>query len=121
MRTARLTLVDQGGTDLSAGDLARFRYVGEELTAWTRVNQQDADLQRMQGVVHLLGGDFARASASLQTSFDLEPEAPSIRFFLGVARFGQQRFDEARTLLQQVPKTDPYYEAAQQQLRKLPQ
>jgi tetratricopeptide (TPR) repeat protein len=116
---ALLTLVEQGRTDLSPGDLARFRYVGEELTAWTRVNQQDPELQRVQGVVHLLSGDFARASAALQASFDLEPEAPSVRFFLGVAKLGQQRVEEGRTLLQQVPKTDPYYEAAQQQLRKL--
>ena len=86
-----------------------------------RGNQQDADLQRIQGVVHLLGGDFGRASASLQTSVDLEPDAPSVRFFLGVAKFGARRFDEARTLLQQVPRSDPYYDAAQQQLKKLPQ
>ena len=118
---ALLTLVDRGGTDMSPSDLARFRYVGEELTAWTRVNQQDPELQRVQGVVHLLGGDFARASASLQTSVDLEPDAPSVRFFLGVAKFGQRRFEEARGLLQQVPKTDPYYAAAQEQLKKLPQ
>ena len=118
---ALLTLVEQGGTDLSPSDLARFRYVGEELTAWTRVNQQDSELQRVQGVVHLLGGDFVRASASLQTSVDLEPDAPSVRFFLGVAKFGQRRFEEARALLQQVPKTDPYYAAAQEQLKKLPQ
>ena len=118
---ALLTLVDRGGTDLSPSDLARFRYVGEELTAWTRVNQQDSELQRVQGVVHLLGGDFGRASASLQTSVDLEPDAPSVRFFLGVAKFGQRRFEEARALLQQVPKTDPYYAAAQEQLKKLPQ
>jgi len=118
---ALLTLVDRGGMNLSAGDLARFRYVGEELTAWTRINQQDADLQRIQGIVHLLGGDFARASASLQTSVDLEPDMASVRFFLGVARFGQRRFDEARTLLQKVPASDPYYAAAQAQLKKLPQ
>jgi hypothetical protein len=118
---ALLTLVEQGRTDLSPGDLARFRYVGEELTAWTRVNQQDPELQRVQGVVHLLSGDFARASAALQASFDLEPDAPSVRFFLGVAKLGQRRVEEARSVLQQVPKTDPYYEAAQQQLRKLPQ
>jgi HEAT repeats/Tetratricopeptide repeat/Cytochrome c552/Cytochrome c554 and c-prime len=117
---ALLTLVEQGRTDLSPGDLARFRYVGEELTAWTRVNQQDPELQRVQGVVHLLSGDFARASAALQASFDLEPDAPSVRFFLGVAKLGQRRVEEARSVLQQVPKTDPYYEAAQQQLRKLP-
>jgi hypothetical protein len=118
---ALLTLVEQGRTDLSPGDLARFRYVGEELTAWTRVNRQDPELQRVQGVVHLLSGDFARASAALQTSFDLEPDAPSVRFFLGVAKLGQRRFDEARALLQQVPKTDAYYAAAQEQLKKLPQ
>jgi Flp pilus assembly protein TadD len=118
---ALLTLVEQGRTDLSPGDLARFRYVGEELTAWTRVNQQDPELQRVQGVVHLLSGDFARASAALQASFDLEPDAPSVRFFLGVAKLGQRRVEEARTLLQQVPKSDPYYAAAQEQLKKLPQ
>ena len=118
---AMLTLVEQGGVDLSAGDLARFRYVGEEFTAWTRINRHDAELQRAQGIVDLLGGNFNRAADSLQGSFDLEPEGRSVKFFLGVARFGQRRFDEARTLLEKVPRTDPYYEAAQQQLRKLPQ
>ncbi len=118
---AMLTLVEQGGADLSAGDLARFRYVGEEFTAWTRLNLHDPEMQRAQGIVDLLGGNLNRAADSLQGSFDLEPEGPSVRFFLGVARFGQRRFEEARTLLQQVPRTDPYYEAAQQQLRRLPQ
>src|SRR6266508_1561589 len=114
-----LTLIDRGGADLTAGELERFRLVGEEFGAWASVSQHDVDLQRIQGIVHLLGGEFNRAADALSISFDLEPEAPSVRFFLGMARVGQRRVDEGRALLMQVPRTDPYYEKAQEQLRKL--
>jgi predicted CXXCH cytochrome family protein len=117
--TALLALINQGGTDVTELDLQRFRRVSEELAEWTRVNQDDAQLQRAQGIAYLLGGDFTRAAHPLQASFDLQPEAPSVRFFLGMARFGQRRIEEARALLNQVPRTDPYYEKAQEQLRKL--
>jgi tetratricopeptide (TPR) repeat protein len=115
-----LTIIGQGGSDLSAGDLARYRYVAGEFAEWTGPNQHDPDLQRLQGVVHLLAGAFDRAAASLQVSLDLDPAAPSIKFFLGIARAGERRFDEARKLFEQVPRSDPYYEKAQEQLRKLP-
>jgi hypothetical protein len=116
---ALLTVIEQGGADLTATDLARFRFVGGEFGAWARVNQNDADLQRVQGIVHLLGGDFGPAADALSISFDLEPDAPAVRFFLAVARIGQKRLDEARTLLAQIPRTDPFYERAQEQLKKL--
>lgn len=115
-----LTLIDWGGMDLTAKDLERFQSVGGEFGAWAGANLHDADLQRVQGIVHLLAGEFNRAADALAISFDLEPDAPSVKFFLGVARFGQRRFDEARALLKQVPRSDPYYEQAQEQLRKLP-
>jgi hypothetical protein len=38
---------------------------------------------------------------------------------LAVARIGQRRFDDARTLLKQVPPTDPYYRSAQERLKTL--
>jgi len=114
-----LTLVEQGGTDLTPTDLARFRYVGRELTTWSRGSQYDPDLQRIQGVVHLLSGDVDPAAATLQNSLDLDPDARAVKFFLAVARLAQRKVDEARSLLRAVAKDDPYYAAAQEQLRKI--
>ena len=79
----------------------------------------DAELQRAQGIVDLLGGDVTHAAESLQASYDLDPDGVSVRFFLAIARAGQGRVDEARELLRKVPKADPAYERAQEQLRRL--
>ena len=116
-----LTLVahgDEGGGSLGPGDRARFRGVSAEFLEWSRGHQDDADLQRLEGVVDLLNGDAARAADALAIGYDLEPEMPSLRFFLGIARLGQQRVDEARALFSQVPKGDPFYELAQRRLQK---
>jgi predicted CXXCH cytochrome family protein len=116
---ALLTVIEQGGADLTPTELARFRFVGGEFGAWARVNQHDADLQRVQGIVHLLAGDRDRAADALAISFDLEPEAPTVKYLLAIARLGQRRLDDARVLLKQVPPGDPFYQQAQEQLRKL--
>ena len=118
-----LTLVahgDEDGRALAPGDLARFRSVSREFSEWSAVNRDDADLQRLEGIVDLLGGDADRAADALAISFDLEPEMPSVRFFLGLARLGQRRVDEARALFKQIPRGDPYYEKGQEQLRRIP-
>ena len=114
-----LTLVAQGGSDLTAGDLARFRFAGKELTAWSRANLHDPELQRAQGIVNLLSGDVAGGADALQASYDLDPDGVSVRFFLAVARATQGRAEEARELLRKVPRSDPSYERAQEQLRRL--
>ncbi len=115
-----LALIPQGGAGLTANELERVGRVGEEFAAWAHMNQYDADLQRTEGIVHLLGGDFNRAADALQIGLDLAPGAGSARFFLALARIGQRRFEEARTLLDAIPRMDPYYEKAQEQLKKLP-
>jgi hypothetical protein len=116
-----LTLVahgDEGGGSLAPGDRARFRGVSAEFLEWSRGHQDDADLQRLEGIVDLLNGDAPHAADALAIGYDLEPDMPSLRFFLGIARLGQQRVDEARALFSQVPKGDPFYELAQQRLRR---
>ena len=114
-----LTLVEQGGTNLTAGDLARFRFVAGEFSAWSRLNRQDSELQRAQGIVQLLGGDVEQAAEALRIALDLDPDARSARFFLAIARLGQQRIEEARALLEQVPKDDPFYQRAREQLARI--
>ena len=66
----------------------------------------------------MLAGDFDPAGDALQIAMGLEADRPSVRFLLGMVRFGQRRLDEALTLLKQVPASDPYYAAAQAQLQE---
>jgi len=114
-----LTIVDQANADMPPADLDQFRRVAAELAEWTGANQDDADLQRVEGIVRLLTGDFPRAASALGISFDLQPDAPSVRFFLAMARLGEHRVDAARALLKDVPSSDPYYAKAQEQLKKV--
>jgi HEAT repeats/Cytochrome c552/Cytochrome c554 and c-prime len=115
-----LAMINLGGTDVTASELDRIRRVGEEFRAWAAMNQNDAELQHAEGIIGLLGDDFDRAADALSISFDLDPDAPSVRFLFGVARLGQRRVADARSLFRTVPPTDPLYQKAQEQLKKLP-
>src|SRR5262249_15903444 len=115
-----LTLAEQGGQDLSAGDRARVRSAAAEFDAWAQANRQDAAIQRAHGLVQLLDGDPTPPADALQRSLALDPDARSVTFYLALARLGQKRVDEARTLLKAIPRGDPYYDRAQEQLRKIP-
>jgi hypothetical protein len=53
-------------------------------------------------------------------SLGLEPDRPSTTFLLALARLGQGRSEDARALLNAVPRSDPYYPAAQARLKTLP-
>ena len=67
----------------------------------------------------MLAGDLDPAAKAFEIALGLEAERPSIRFLLGMVRFGQHRLDEAAALLRQVPASDPSYVAAQGQLHQL--
>ena len=121
VRMAALTgLINQGGGGPPAGDdMQRFRRVSLEFAARARPHEDDAAIQRDLGLIQMLAGDLDPAGTALQIAMGLEADRPSVRFLLGMVRFGQRRFDEALTLLKQVPASDPYYAAAQTQLQKL--
>lgn len=116
---ALVGLVNAGGGPLGPSDAARFRWVTNEFAARAGILQDDAGVQHDLGLARLLAGDFEAAAAALQISVDLEPNAPSSRFFLAMARLGQRRGEEARALLKGVLKSDPYYSAAQDRLKQL--
>jgi predicted CXXCH cytochrome family protein len=117
--SALVSLINLRGSRLSPPDLERFRRAGREFAKMERLYQDDAGFERDLGVVHLLGGEVDRAADALQISLGLEPARPSAKFLLAVARIGQRRFDDARTLLQQVPSSDPFYSSAQERLKTL--
>jgi predicted CXXCH cytochrome family protein len=117
--SALVSLINVGGEPFSSEDEKRFRRVSDEFAAKARLYQDDATVQGDLGVVHLLAGEFDLAANALVNSRWLEPNRPSTTFLLALARLGQQRVDEARALLKQVPASDPYYSTAQERLKKL--
>jgi predicted CXXCH cytochrome family protein len=113
-------LINQAAGPLEGDDRQRFRRVGLELAAVASQHEDDAAMQHDLGLVRMLTGDLETAANALQIAMRLEADRPSVRFLLGMVRLGQGRVDEALTLLRQVPRSDPYYAAAQAQLRKVP-
>ena len=117
--SAMVSLINRGGGPLGPGDTARFQFVGREFAARARLHEDDAGVQRDLGLIELLAGRFDPAADALQISSGLEPDQPSLKFLLALARLGQRRVDEARTLLKQILPADPYYKAAQERLKQL--
>jgi predicted CXXCH cytochrome family protein len=117
--SAIVSLINRGGGPLGPGDAARFQWVGREFAARARLHEDDASVQRDLGLIELLTGRFDTAADALQISSGLEPAQASVKFLLALARIGQRRVDEARTLLKQVLPADPYYKSAQERLRQL--
>ena len=116
---AIVSLINRGGASLLPGELARFKWVGREFATRARLHEDDASVQRDLGLIELLGGRFDIADKALQISYELAPDQASVKFLLALARLGQRRVDEARTLLKQVLPADPYYMAAQERLKQL--
>jgi predicted CXXCH cytochrome family protein len=120
VRMAALTgMINLGGGPPEGEDARRFHKASLEFAARARPHEDDAAIQRDLGVVQMLAGDFDPAGDALQIAMGLEADRPTVRFLLGMVRFGQRRLDEALTLFKQVPASDPYYAAAQAQLKKL--
>jgi predicted CXXCH cytochrome family protein len=116
---ALAALVNAGDGRFDAGDESRFRRVSEEFAAKAALYPDNARIQSELGLVQILSGNFDRAAAALEVSFGLERDRPSTAFLFALARLGQGRNDDARALLNAVPRTDPYYAAAQERLKAL--
>jgi tetratricopeptide (TPR) repeat protein len=113
-------LINQAAGPLEGEDRQRFRRVGLELAAAAKQHEDDAAMQHDLGLVRMLTGDLDSAAEALEIAIGLEADRPSVRFLLGMVRFGQGRMADALTLLKAVPPSDPYYRPAQAQLQKLP-
>ena len=100
-------------------DVERLQSVGREFAALSTLYEDDAGFDRDLGVVLLLGADFNRAAEMLQICLRLDPARPSAAFLLALARLGQGRVDEARSLLEHVQPSDPSYAAARRRLQLL--
>ena len=71
--SALASLVNLRAGPFAGADGERFRRVSAEYIAAGRSRQDDAGIQTDVGMVHLLNGDLASASAALQNALALEP------------------------------------------------
>jgi len=118
---ALVSLVNGKGGPMGPTAEARLRFVGREYATLSPLYDDDPEFDRDLGLVHLLSGDFAAAGKALETGLLLNPRQPSGSFLLALARLGQGRIGDARTLLEHVPESDPSYVAAQKRLHLLRQ
>jgi hypothetical protein len=114
-----VSLINVGGEPFGPDDEKRFRRVAREFATKARLYEDNATVQGDLGVIALLSGEVDLAASALLNSLALEPGRPSATFLLALARLGQQRLDEGRGLLKRVPRSDPYYGAAQERLKQL--
>jgi len=112
-------LVNAGSGQFSPAEELRFERVAAEFAAKATMYPDDAGMQKEVGLVALLSGRFDAAAAALTTSLAVDPNTPTAGFLLALARIGQHRDDDARKLLEAVPKSDPYYATAQDRLRAI--
>jgi len=117
--SAIVALINLGGPPLDAAELPRFERVAAEFASRARTHEDDPVVQRDLGLIELLRGRFDRAGDALEISVGLQPDLPSVKFLLALARLGERRLDTARALLEQVAASDPFYQAAQDRLKRL--
>jgi predicted CXXCH cytochrome family protein len=112
------SLIKVGG-DLDPDGEQRFLRVSREFAAMAHLYEDEANIQSALGVVQLQTGQFDLAATALSNSLSLEPALSSTKFLLALALLGQHRYEDARTLLKQVPRSDPMYRPAQERLQHI--
>jgi tetratricopeptide (TPR) repeat protein len=112
------SLIKVGG-DLDPDGEQRFLRVSREFAAMAHLYEDEANIQSALGVVELQTGQFDLAATALSNSLSLEPALSSTKFLLALALLGQHRYEDARTLLKQVPRSDPMYRPAQERLQHI--
>jgi hypothetical protein len=116
---ALMAIINRGTRPATVEERVRLRRVGLEFAVRADLHQDDAAVQKDLGLVRLLTNQIDLAALALQNSLGLEPSNHSARYLLALTRIGQGRIPDARQLLQQVPPSDPSYDAAQTRLKQL--
>ena len=93
-------MINLGGGPPEGEDARRFHKASLEFAARARPHEDDAAIQRDLGVVQMLAGDFDPAGDALQIAMGLEADRPTVRFLLGMVRFGQRRLGRGADAVQ---------------------
>jgi cytochrome c-type biogenesis protein CcmH/NrfG len=116
---ASLSLLNLGVRGLKGEAGRLFEAVKKDHIARAAFYPDDAETQLNLGKFYVMVHDADGAARAFDTSFQLAPEQPGIKYFQAIARIGQQRYDAARKLLKDVDKKDPYRQEARALLGKI--
>ena len=115
---AAVSLVGMGVKKLPGEDGARFEQAKALYEARAALNGDDAQQQFAVGRFYLLLGDGAKAAAALANSMKLDPRTLA-QYYLAYAYAEQEKYDEARSVLQSIAPADPQFARAQELLRAI--
>ena len=116
---AAISLLNLGVQALQGEAGERFEEAKRAHMERGRFHADDAPQQLNLGRFHVLGGDTEHATEAFENSYELNPEQPGIKFFMAVARLGQNKLDEALALLEEVDEDDPFVEQAEDLRKRL--
>jgi tetratricopeptide (TPR) repeat protein len=115
---AAVGLVALGVRQLQGEDGERFERAKELYRVRAELNSDDAQQQFAAGKFFLLSGDVEGAAAALRASMKLDSTIPA-QYYLARALAEKGSSEEARQILEAIPRDDPQYASAQQFLASL--
>jgi len=116
---AAISLLNLGVKRLSDDAATRFETAKSTHAARGSFHADDAPQQLNLGRFYVLNGDGMNAGRAFEQSYRLNPDQPTIKYFMAVTQLSRNNVDEAKKLLKAVPKDDPFRTAAQDLLEKL--
>jgi predicted CXXCH cytochrome family protein len=115
---AVVSLVGLGVRDFQPPLAEPFREALKLYAARAEMGTDDAGQQLAAGRFFLLTGDPTKAVEAFSASLKLDKATPA-QYYLASAYVQQNKYDEARTLLQSIAPGDPQYASAQALLKSI--
>jgi tetratricopeptide (TPR) repeat protein len=116
---AAFALMNAGITSLPGEDGERLEAAKRDYVARAGLLTDHAETQLNLGKFFFLDRRYDAAAEAFEQARGLQPDLPGGDYFLALARVGQGRVEEARTLLARLPASDPFAEAGRQLRTKL--
>jgi hypothetical protein len=116
---AAFALMNAGVTRLPGADGERLEAAKRDYVARAGLLTDDAETQLNLGRFYFLDRRFDAAAGAFEQAQALKPDLAGGGYYLALARVGQGRVEEARSLLARLPASDPFADAGRRLREKL--
>ena len=116
---AAFALMNAGITRLPGADGERLEAAKRDYVVRAGLLTDDADTQLNLGKFYFLDRRYDAAAGAFEQARALKPDVAGGDYYLALARVGQGRVEEARTLLARLPASDPFADAGRRLREKL--
>jgi len=116
---AAFALMNAGITRLPGADGERLEAAKRDYIARAGLLTDDAETQLNLGKFYFLDRRYEAAAEAFEQARALKPDVAGGNYYLALARVGQGRVEEARTLLARLPASDPFADAGRRLKWKL--